>query len=113
MYLFLEKHTHFVSHKVLPVLHPGNIVAGDNLNYHFKGESGEMSFEMIRQVPAFYVHVPTYSPELNPSEKVFGFLKGQLRHCNIHEDLVLAITQILAKVTYDHMLGWYKKCNWL
>ncbi len=78
MYLFLEKHTHFVSHKVLPVLHSGNIIAGDNLNYHFKKESGEMSFEIIQRVSAFYVHLLTYSPELNPSEKVFDFLKEQL-----------------------------------
>ncbi len=109
--LYLEKHGHFVSHKVLPVLHPGDIVAGDNVNYHLKGESGEMCFEMIRRVSAFYVHIPTYSPELNPSEKVFGFLKEQLHHCSIYDDLVHVVTQILAKVTYDHILGWYKKCN--
>ncbi len=98
---------------MLPVLYPDNIVVGDNLNYHFKGESGEVAAEMIHRVPAYYIRLPTYSPELNPSEKVFGFLKGQLRHCSIHDNLIQAITNILSKITYEHMLGWYKKCGWL
>ncbi len=86
-------------------LHPQDIVCGDNANYHYQGWSGEMLYYMITGIPAYYIHLPTYSLELNPTEKVFSFLKGKLRNSfSIHDDLLESITQALSEINYGHML---------
>ncbi len=97
----------------MPFIHRRNIVIGDNASFHYKGWSGEFVLNMIRTTQAYYIRLPTYSPELNPSEKVFSFLKGKLKHCDIHNDLISEITSALRKIKYDNMLGWYSTCGYL
>lgn len=62
---------------------------------------------------AHYYMLPKYSPELNPAEKVFSFLKRMLQSYDIHYDLQMAINECLAKITLYHMIGWYKHSGWL
>lgn len=89
-------------------------VIGDNLNYHFKGWSGAVAQAAYRAVGAKYVRLPTYSPEFNPSELVFSYLKAKLRNnYTVHDDLLLAMNEILGSVKLRHMIGWYTRCGWL
>ena len=103
----------FVAQDVVSHAKPNDTILGDNLNYHFKGETGALAFDMISSTGANYVRIPTYSLELNPSEKVFSFLKKDLKNCNIYDDVVSAITKSLAKITIWHMYGWYRCCGYL
>lgn len=94
-------------------LHEGDIIIGDNMNYHCKGWSAEVTHYFLNSIGAKYYMLPKYSPEFNPSEKVFSFLKHHLRKKHsVHDDLLLAIADILNKITPTMMLGWYEHCGW-
>ncbi len=98
----------------LPHIHEEDITVGDNLNYHWRGWAAETVCEMVHEVPAKYKMQPKYSPELNPSELVFAYLKQQLRaKYSIYNDLLPAITEILSSISLSMMFGWYKHCGWL
>ncbi len=62
---------------------------------------------MVLEVPhTQYKMQPKFSPEVNPSELVFSYLKGRLWNCtSIHDDLMLAITTILSTITLSMMIG--------
>jgi transposase len=57
-------------------------------------------------------YLPAYSPELNPCELVFGYIKHRLRSSR---NLAIPFWQDLAEglesVTPLHLISWYKKCT--
>lgn len=98
----------------LQFIQPGDIIIGDNCSFHYKGWSGHLARAAYHQMGARYYRLPTYSPEFNPSELVFSYLKHQLRReYTIHDDLLTAMTTILGGIKLQHMYGWYKHCGWL
>jgi transposase len=54
------------------------------------------------------VFLPAYSPELNPCELVFGFVKNRIRRSNIEslfDEVLLAFDAVKIE-----MINFYKKC---
>ena len=55
--------------------------------------------------------LPAYSPELNPAELVFGYVKNHLR---LYRDSTLSlesdIESAFGRATYPMMCRFYKKC---
>jgi len=98
----------------VPHIQEGNIVAGDNLSYHYRGPAAEAVVAMVHEKGARYIMQPKYSPEVNPSEFVFSFLKQQLRdRYSIYDDLLMAMIDILDSISINMMIGWYKRTGWL
>jgi transposase len=65
----------YVREFLCPTLKPGDLVIADNLSSHkVAGVT-----EAIEAVGAQLVHLPPYSPDLNPIEKFFAQLKALLR----------------------------------
>jgi transposase len=65
----------YVEEVLAPELAPGEVVVMDNLAVHkVKGVK-----EAIRAVGASVLHLPSYSPDLNPIEQFFAKLKALLR----------------------------------
>jgi transposase len=69
------KFLRFVKERLAPWLSPGDIVIMDNLNIH----KMLMVREAILDAGGFPVYLPTYSPELNPIERLWADMKRQLR----------------------------------
>ena len=65
----------YVKAFLCPTLKPGDLVIADNLSCHKVAGVAEA----IRAVGAELVHLPPYSPDLNPIEKLFAKLKALLR----------------------------------
>jgi transposase len=65
----------YVKAFLCPTLKPGDVVIADNLSSH--KVAGVV--EAIEAVGAKFVHLPPYSPDLNPIEKFFAKLKALLR----------------------------------
>lgn len=65
----------YVEQFLAPTLHPGDIVAMDNLASH--KQVGVVA--AIQAVGAEVFYLPPYSPDLNPIEQVFSKLKTLLR----------------------------------
>lgn len=58
--------------RLAPWLYPGDIVVMDNLNIH----KMRIVSEAIRDAGGFPVFLPTYSPELNPIERLWADING-------------------------------------
>jgi transposase len=61
----------FIEKKLVPTLHPGNIVLMDNINIH-KGKEVEKA---INSVGAKLQYLPRYSPDFSPIENCWSKLK--------------------------------------
>jgi transposase len=61
---------------------------------------------------AHYLRMPTYSPELNPSELCFAKLKYLLKHRNPHQELIDSILDCLEAITYEDMVLFYMHCGY-
>jgi transposase len=69
----------FVRRHLVPSLRRGDIVFMDNLNIH----KMKRVRELIEAAGATLIHLPTYSPELNPIELWWNDLKRELRKLSI------------------------------
>ena len=65
----------YVEQFLVPCLKPGDVVVMDNLAAHKVAGVREA----IRAAKASLMHLPAYSPDLNPIEQAFAKLKAGLR----------------------------------
>ncbi len=72
----------------------------------------ELAMHLLTSNQINYYTLPTYSPEFNPVELVFSYMKSELRKKPLDIDLVEAITTILSSITVDQVVGWYLKCGY-
>jgi transposase len=54
--------------------------------------------------------LPTYSPELNPYELIFAFLKNKIYYHGRMNGLVEDINFYIQQLTVDHIKKFYKHC---
>jgi transposase len=65
----------YVETQLAPTLKPGDIVVLDNLPAH----KSEKARAILKQRRAWFLFLPSYSPDLNPIEMAFAKLKAHLR----------------------------------
>lgn len=65
----------YVETQLAPTLKPGDIVILDNLPAH----KSEKARAILKQRRAWFLFLPSYSPDLNPIEMAFAKLKAHLR----------------------------------
>jgi transposase len=98
----------FMVDDCLPQLYPGDIVIGDNQNYHISGWSYETIQNIFGKKGVFYKALPTYSPELNPIELVWAWLKSKLADLPFECDPLLSTIELLNLVTHDQIINYYR-----
>ena len=100
----------FVSRILCPSLLPDDIVIMDNLSCH---KSGEVK-DLIEAVGAQVWHLPPYSPDLNPIEKMWSKIKASMRKlkARTQKDIDRAISQSMKMITVEDSLGWFKSCGY-
>jgi transposase len=96
----------FVRRCLVPFIGPGDIVVMDNLNFH----KMKCVREAIAATGARAIYLPTYSPELNPIELLWGDLKRQLRKLGLdcQAALAKAVGRLRAGVPIDKIAGWFR-----
>jgi hypothetical protein len=65
----------FMINEVLPRLNSGDVVFVDNQNYHVTGKYANDIIQKYNNRGIQYKRLPVYSPELNPIELVWGYMK--------------------------------------
>lgn len=100
----------FVRHVLCPRLPKGSVVVLDNLRAHHAPEIREA----IEAVGSFVMHTPPYSPDLNPIELCWSFVKGWLRRLAQRTTHALrkAINNTMLRVRTTQLVGWFRHCGY-
>jgi transposase len=100
----------FVGQCLVPNLVAGQVVVLDNLKAH-KCEEME---EMIKAVGCEIVFLPAYSPDFNPIENFFSWMKEELRKLEARTVDVLScgIGKLCRKLLLSAVLGWYRNAGY-
>jgi len=92
------------------ILENGDVLVCDNSSVH-GGDNTLAHLDTILQVFGVTMYfLPTYSPELNPIEMVFGFVKTYLRGNTHDDDVFIAIMDAFAHVEKSHITSFYEHC---
>jgi transposase len=92
----------YVETQLAPTLQPGDIVILDNLPSH----KSEKAKAILKERGAWFLFLPSYSPDLNPIEMAFAKLKAHLRRIGARtiEELWKAVGSICD--LYSHEECW-------
>lgn len=103
-----EKWRAFVEEKLAPRLYPGDILVLDNLQVHKDPEA----LAMLEEQGVVVLFQPPYSPDLNPIELCWAFIKRLLRKLRERrvDNMKAAIGRALKRVTSSLLEGWYQHC---
>ena len=77
-YVWLREH-------LIPELKPGQVVILDNINFH----KYEVIKAELEEAGCRVKYLPKYSPDLNPIEKYWAFVKGKVRKMYKEETLFI------------------------
>jgi len=93
-----------------PTLGEGDVLVLDNSSVHTSKLVGEVLVELGIEV----VFLPVYSPDFNPIELMWGYVKGVLRKfkARTEEALMNAAVMALDCVTPELVAAWFKHCNY-
>lgn len=82
----------YVETQLVPTLRPGDMVILDNLSSH----KSPGAAKAMRDIDAWFLFLPPYSPDLNPIELAFSKLKAHLRRIGARtfDHLISAIGEI-------------------
>lgn len=100
----------YISQMLVPVLRKGDIVVMDNLAAH-KISAVEAA---ITSAGASIVFLPPYSPELNPIEIFWSWLKSQLRRerPRTRTGLDRCIAEAMEALPVAHCAAWFRACGY-
>ena len=110
---------YFVRGSLIPEMRPFDgsnsmsITVMDNCSIHHTQEVADL----FLQAGILLIFLPPYSPDLNPIELAFGYVKGYLKEhqdllgiiCMPHKDIVQAG---FASITQSQCKGWITKCGY-
>ena len=101
----------FVKECLIPTLRPGQVIILDRLTSH-------LSFEvktLIEGVGCYLMLLPSYSPDFNPIELMFSWLKRFLRSVKAQsrDDLLEAIGRAEGLISGVLVGAWFAACNYI
>ena len=99
-----------------PIFMPGDLIVVDNCPFHHH-QAERILYEYFDAMGVEYTFLPTYSPDLNPVERVFLTLKTLLKTSKFSEiaqnNLKLAISAAMNEVTQRDTRGFYRLTGYL
>ena len=100
----------FVENFLVPVLRPGDIVVMDNLRVHKVAGVREA----IEAAGAFVLHQPAYSPDFNPIECLWCWIKSRIR--DVVPDSLDEALRLFGKALHDlpteYISAWFRHCGY-
>jgi transposase len=100
----------YVTKVLVPTLQPNDLVIADNLGSH----KGPAVRKAIRDAGAKLIHLPKYSPDLNPIEQVFAKLKHLLRKAaaRTQEAVCAKIGELLGTYTSQECANYFRNSGY-
>jgi transposase len=100
----------FLEEVLAPVLDRDHIVVLDRLSSHMDPQVAKA----VRRTGAKIWHLPPYSHDFNPIEKMWSKIKAYLRKVKPRDvdALIAAIGEALETITADDAHGWFRHCGY-
>jgi len=93
------------------LLERGDYLILDNASIH-KGRESSPALKSLLDVAGIHlVYLPAYSPELNPCELVWGFLKRKMRDRFHNDELHTALHKSFLHLSQQIVNKFYHHCN--
>ena len=101
----------FIREWLLPKLRSGQVVFMDRLSSHLSSEVKRL----IEGASCQLIFLPSYSPDFNPIELMFSWLKRFLRSvkARTRDDLLEAIGRIEGLISGVLVGAWFAVCNYI
>lgn len=101
----------FVENFLLPELSPGQVLIMDNVSFH----KLESIIGIIESAGIRVVHLPQYSPELNPIENMWSKLKAYLKKMKVKtfEQLEIFLKKGLNLISEYDCESWFDHCGYV
>lgn len=105
-----EVFTAFVEQVLIPVLKPGDILVWDNLGAH-KLKSIR---DRLASIGVSVVFLPPYSPDLNPIELFWAWLKAIIRRerPRIYTRLDRCVAAAMESLPREFSRSWFRECGY-
>lgn len=92
-------------------LEDGDILLLDNAKIHHSATTVLVLADFLRSLGISMFYLPTYSPELNPCELCFSFIKNAFRTLRSGNNLEFEIALAVESVVYSDVVSFYNKCR--
>ncbi len=101
---------HFIAHDLCPILQPHHIVLLDNVGFH----KTQRVQDAIHATGASIDFLPPYSPDFNPIEMAWSFVKNILQEIEARTlaSFQKALKYALEKITENKLLGWFQHAGY-
>ena len=88
----------------------GDYLIVDNASVHCGSASWASTRDMLQTNNVKLLFLPKYSPELNPCELVFGYVKNYIRR-NRGQALHKLMMEALISLPFDNIVNYYNRCT--
>lgn len=102
--------TAYVEQILVPELRKGDVVVMDRLGAHKVARVREL----IEAAGATLLFLPAYSPDLNPIELFWAWLKDRLRMAKARTRNAIdrEVARAMDDLPRDHIVSWFKECGY-
>jgi len=100
----------YVETQLAPTLNKGDVVILDNLSSH----KSQKAAQILKDIGAWFLFLPPYSPDLNPIEMAFSKLKAHLRKAcaRTYHEVWQSIGQICDFFSQSECQNYFKACGY-
>ena len=100
----------YVESTLAPTLRPGDVVILDNLPAH----RSTLAASILKEIGAWFLFLPKYSPDLNPIEMAFSKLKALIRKvaARTYEELWQAVGHVCSLFTPKECYNFFKAAGY-
>jgi len=89
----------------------GDYLVCDNAAVHVGSATIDATFDLLDAAGVKLIFLPTYSPELNPCELVFGEIKRRVRNSrDFRSSLWLVVVVSICDVSLENVISYYRHC---
>jgi transposase len=100
----------YIETQLAPTLHKGDVVILDNLAAHRSPKAAAI----LKDIGAWFLFLPPYSPDLNPIEMAFAKLKALIRKAaaRTYDQLWKAVGQVCDLFTEEECYNFFKAAGY-
>lgn len=105
-----ERFETYIKTQLAPTLTKGDVVILDNLSSH----KSEKAAQILKDIGAWFLFLPPYSPDLNPIEMAFSKLKAHLRKAGARtfDQVWKSIGEICNLFTHKECRNFFSACGY-